>query len=471
MKYSTTNVETSNVKIPSNEEEVFHESPESFQEESFSSFLNNDVQQSSEEVRIPSLNTQSVSNNMVPNVDRANTSHNVFNEHLEDAYFDASTLFHDSSNVHTFYQPYLHEKKWTKDHPLHKIIGDLNLSVHTRATQAYKTFSRVNNKRVKKEEKGISRQFTSWVVDMDRLIGNLCTLWVGRFHLHAKVVRYERSIKSSTSKRVTAEKPPSSFNHRPSEESPSPSFARKRLCIMTSVADNILETFKVIFKGKVYSIRAKELFTWTHCFLEFKESGYNSEDDSFLGNVNNIDTPQHDKANSTGESDDEGVSDTIFGDNLQSPCQDRHDENVQETTQHSEYPFGLYKLLKKPINNPVVEDATSLSHPPGFTPQVSQQETQNADSDHQQEIQAEPHIEKGASPKVSVSANGFTQEHFVNDSPCEATTQVQSRFTHNGGSILEVLDDMIKAARMILSLSLVYKELSVVFNEDFLPNV
>nr|GFA17983.1 hypothetical protein CTI12_AA191580 [Tanacetum cinerariifolium] len=54
------------------------------------------------------------------------------------------------------------------------------------------------------------------VVDMDRLIGNLCTLWVGRFHSHANVVRYERPIKSSTSKRVTAEKPPSSFNHPPS---------------------------------------------------------------------------------------------------------------------------------------------------------------------------------------------------------------------------------------------------------------
>nr|GEX78361.1 retrovirus-related Pol polyprotein from transposon TNT 1-94 [Tanacetum cinerariifolium] len=49
MKSSTTNVETSNVEIPSNEEEVFHES----------------------------------------------TSHNVFNERLEDAYFDASSSFHD----------------------------------------------------------------------------------------------------------------------------------------------------------------------------------------------------------------------------------------------------------------------------------------------------------------------------------------------------------------------------------------
>nr|GFC61346.1 hypothetical protein [Tanacetum cinerariifolium] len=36
--------------------------------------------------------------NMVPNGDEASTSHNVFNERLEDAYFDASTSFHDSSN-------------------------------------------------------------------------------------------------------------------------------------------------------------------------------------------------------------------------------------------------------------------------------------------------------------------------------------------------------------------------------------
>nr|GFC44258.1 hypothetical protein [Tanacetum cinerariifolium] len=140
MKSSTTNVETSNVKISSNEEEVFHESSESFQEESSSSSLIDDVQQSPEEVILPSSNTQSISNNMIPNVDEASTSHNVFNEHLEDAYFNASTSFHDPSNVHTFYQPYPHEKKWTKDHPLHKIIGDLKSSVSTRGQLANSCF-------------------------------------------------------------------------------------------------------------------------------------------------------------------------------------------------------------------------------------------------------------------------------------------------------------------------------------------
>nr|GEY65190.1 retrovirus-related Pol polyprotein from transposon TNT 1-94 [Tanacetum cinerariifolium] len=65
--------------------------------ESSSSSLNVDIHQSVEEVTVPSSNTQSISNNMVPNVDEASTSHNVFNERLEDAYFDASTSFHDPS--------------------------------------------------------------------------------------------------------------------------------------------------------------------------------------------------------------------------------------------------------------------------------------------------------------------------------------------------------------------------------------
>nr|GFC38453.1 retrovirus-related Pol polyprotein from transposon TNT 1-94 [Tanacetum cinerariifolium]GFC38476.1 retrovirus-related Pol polyprotein from transposon TNT 1-94 [Tanacetum cinerariifolium] len=35
-----------------------------------------------------------------------------------------------------FYQPYPHKKKWTKDHPLHKIIGDPKSSVRTKGQLA-----------------------------------------------------------------------------------------------------------------------------------------------------------------------------------------------------------------------------------------------------------------------------------------------------------------------------------------------
>nr|GFA38711.1 hypothetical protein [Tanacetum cinerariifolium] len=74
MKSSTTNVEILII------EEVFHEVSESFQGESSSSSLNDDVQQSQEKVILPSSNTQSIPINMVPNGDEASTSHNVFNE-------------------------------------------------------------------------------------------------------------------------------------------------------------------------------------------------------------------------------------------------------------------------------------------------------------------------------------------------------------------------------------------------------
>nr|GFD13699.1 hypothetical protein [Tanacetum cinerariifolium] len=80
MKSLTTNIETLI------NEEVFHEVSESFQGESSSSSLNDDVQQSLEEVILPSSNTQSITINMIANGDEASTSHNVFNERLEDAY-------------------------------------------------------------------------------------------------------------------------------------------------------------------------------------------------------------------------------------------------------------------------------------------------------------------------------------------------------------------------------------------------
>nr|GEW53079.1 hypothetical protein [Tanacetum cinerariifolium] len=86
IKSSTTNVETPII------EEVFHEVSESFQGESSSSSLNDDVQQSPKEVILPQTNTQSILINMIPNGD--------------------------------------------EDHPLHKIIGDPKSSIRTRGQLA-----------------------------------------------------------------------------------------------------------------------------------------------------------------------------------------------------------------------------------------------------------------------------------------------------------------------------------------------
>nr|GFB51122.1 RNA-directed DNA polymerase, eukaryota [Tanacetum cinerariifolium] len=90
------------------------------------------------------------------------------------------------------------------------------------------------------------------------------------------------------------------------------SFARKRLCIKTKQADNILVKFKVIFKGKVYMAHAKELFTWTPIFLDHEESKYISDDESLHGAKNKSVSSQHGEDDLVDDSDVEGVSETFL---------------------------------------------------------------------------------------------------------------------------------------------------------------
>ncbi|GKB11251.1 RNA-directed DNA polymerase, eukaryota, nucleotide-binding alpha-beta plait domain protein [Tanacetum coccineum] len=68
------------------------------------------------------------------------------------------------------------------------------------------------------------------------------------------------------------------------------SFGRKRICIKTKHHVSILESFKIIVKGRVYMIRAKELFTWEPSFLIYKEKEYVS-DDEFVRETSNIGSP------------------------------------------------------------------------------------------------------------------------------------------------------------------------------------
>ncbi|GKC83482.1 hypothetical protein Tco_1139199 [Tanacetum coccineum] len=119
------------------------------------------------------------------------------------------------------------------------------------------------------------------------------------------------------------------------------------MCIKTKQADNILEKFKVILKGKVFLVRAKELFTWTPTFLDCKESGYYSNNESLQGeNLKHVGS-QDDLQDLDVDSDVEGVSETVFGDKNSSPNNTFCRHNDKEVEQQSEDPFNLYDLLKQ----------------------------------------------------------------------------------------------------------------------------
>nr|GEU64638.1 RNA-directed DNA polymerase, eukaryota [Tanacetum cinerariifolium] len=179
------------------------------------------------------------------------------------------------------------------------------------------------------------------------------------------------------------------------EESTGSSFARKRLCIKTCLADNILESFIVIFKGKRYRVRAKELFTWTTCFLEYKDTKYFDDEDSIRGVNDKLAESPLDEDVLAGESDVEGVSDMIFRDDSPSP-----------------------------IN-------------------VSQQEKQNDDVVHVREDCYVSPIQN----ENSRAAQSKAMDPCIGESSCEFSTSVHSRKSLNGGSILDVLDGIIKVGQ------------------------
>ncbi|GKD16129.1 hypothetical protein Tco_1205287, partial [Tanacetum coccineum] len=66
-------------------------------------------------------------------------------------------------------------------------------------------------------------------------------------------------------------------------------FHSKRLCIKTKVGKNIIEAFKIIFRGKVCWIRTKEVTGWVPDFLEESDDEHDSNDDVNEGDLNAVD--------------------------------------------------------------------------------------------------------------------------------------------------------------------------------------
>nr|GEV32347.1 RNA-directed DNA polymerase, eukaryota [Tanacetum cinerariifolium] len=130
------------------------------------------------------------------------------------------------------------------------------------------------------------------------------------------------------------------------DEGKDDNFARKRLCIKTSWADNILESFKIIVKGKVFRVRVKELFVWSSSFVDVPEMVQRADDESDHGDdavsvPNKVDN----------ESDNDAVSDMYFGDNdhENADAQECDKDKGQHENGHeaSSDPFNIYDLLNK----------------------------------------------------------------------------------------------------------------------------
>nr|GEX55860.1 RNA-directed DNA polymerase, eukaryota [Tanacetum cinerariifolium] len=389
------------------------------------------------------------------------------------------------------------------------------------------------------------------VDNIDRLVGNLCTLWIGRIHLHANVVRFERS--STHSSRPTFSTRPKNFGASsfatvlkgnvntplsttaapamviddscvvtrdlelyvmgevkklsfiPNlcvllsnegfqnvklmylgglwvmieleslktkkkfmqhvgvaswfnrlcnaqsdfvskerevmelEESKDNLFARKRICTMTKQEDNILEKFKIIVQGKIFVIRAKELFVWSLGFKEDKEVVYCTDDESVKGSGEDKGEASK-NVNSDAESDGKGVSDTYFGENEDNLGNEQHSEQPMNEKETSQDPFNIYDLLRKRDGGVINSGSDkSILYPPGFTPEkenykvgVQEVKDKNFESSHCRS--------EGLCSRV-LEDGQHTDDHF-SYGDCTNGHKLKKR-----GSILEVLNDMIKVGQ------------------------
>ncbi|GKC04386.1 RNA-directed DNA polymerase, eukaryota [Tanacetum coccineum] len=211
------------------------------------------------------------------------------------------------------------------------------------------------------------------------------------------------------------------------------SFARKRVCIKTKWHGNILERFKIIHRGKVYMVRAKELFAWSPSFLSPKDTEYTSDDESIHNNGNNSEGQHNIGDDFNLDSEVEEVADTIFEDKPESPVNNECHSRDKEGDKLSPDPFELYDLLNKHPNKSEKELDPSLSHPPGFTPEASRKEDIN--------IEDAPIVEndkEGSSTAQSKPEDCYGNE-VINDNSTSSRPEA-----HKGGSILGLLDDLIR---------------------------
>nr|GEV29828.1 RNA-directed DNA polymerase, eukaryota, reverse transcriptase zinc-binding domain protein [Tanacetum cinerariifolium] len=118
-------------------------------------------------------------------------------------------------------------------------------------------------------------------------------------------------------------------------------FQSKRICIKTKVVENIFESFKIIYKGKVFWVRAKEVSGWTPDFADDEEVEYDSDGEIKEDNLDDENAEIHEYANVEGKNDFEEVSKIIFW-KVHSQAQKMNDLNTG-----SEDPFNIYDLLNK----------------------------------------------------------------------------------------------------------------------------
>ncbi|GJW65323.1 RNA-directed DNA polymerase, eukaryota [Tanacetum coccineum] len=195
----------------------------------------------------------------------------------------------------------------------------------------------------------------------------------------------------------------------------------KKLCVVTKPHTIINDKIKIIVKGQIYWIRVKELEAWTPEFNNDFSDNSSSDEESVDDKANDFDkdkeidhVSESSCMNDNGELENHGTS------------------NEQKI--NSKDPFGIYKLLNrnKDKEESKGDDPTYL---PGFTPNVVDDNVGENKADSINQPNGNLHSNKDGISSVKCRSN-------------------RSLKLKSGGSILEVMKDLVEVGFKINFLSL-----------------
>nr|GEY04579.1 RNA-directed DNA polymerase, eukaryota [Tanacetum cinerariifolium] len=196
-----------------------------------------------------------------------------------------------------------------------------------------------------------------------------------------------------------------------------PCFHSKRICVLTKNHRIISEEAKITHREKVFWIRATETTGWFPDFEKETDEDDQSDVNSKGGMPNERET---------------GFADEVDG------------EDVPETLFEEEEP--IHNQNKNTIKQ---ESESSLNHPPGFTPKegsvrshVNEEEVrgsnfENVDQKHY-----------GMENSFGVNKDNTNPKDEVSSSTCSEQFK-KPKVSYTGGSILNLLDDVVKVERVM----------------------
>ncbi|GKA37696.1 putative RNA-directed DNA polymerase, eukaryota, reverse transcriptase zinc-binding domain protein [Tanacetum coccineum] len=248
------------------------------------------------------------------------------------------------------------------------------------------------------------------VINMELLIGNLCTVWIGRMHLHANEVRFNHASKPNstipnTNANSNMARAPVTYASKLKGSSDMPHTSNVPALILMELDSELAKTRFLNHIGVASWF--EELKNATNEFIKDSTSEYYSDDESVQGVEKQEECLKHDDQSIEKEDELDAISETDLENDVYSANREKQQSGNVQKPIILEDPFQIYKILKTMKQEQKIQLEQSVPFPPGYTP-IKIKETQEKETD-------------------VAESNGMVHQ--------------------NVGSILEVMDDMMRVGQ------------------------